>query len=285
MYEEHYGLSADPFRLTPDANLCFVHPGFQKAQTSMSYALGRQEGFVLITGQPGTGKSTLICDLTAHLPQNITSIQITSSQLIPEDLLHLISLNFGLTPTAGHTVKLLHSLHHYLINQEKIGKHTLLIIDEAQNLSEKALEELRLLTTLQTGNKPLLQIFLIGQDKLRDTITASNQTQLRQRITASYHLQPLNENTTREYILYRLTQCRWNKNPTIDHKVFYYIYRFSHGIPRVINLICSRMFLHGWLTKRNNLEIQDLHIIIHELVQEQLLPIHRVTAENERYKQ
>lgn len=279
MYEEHYGLSADPFRLTPDANLCYLHPGFQKAKSSMEYALRRQEGFVLITGQPGTGKSTLICDLTAHLPKNITFIQITSSQLIPEDLLHLISLNFGLTPTIGLTVKLIHSLHHYLITQEQAGKHTLLIIDEAQNLSEKALEELRLLTTLQTGNKPLLQIFLIGQDKLRATMTAPNQIQLRQRITASYHLHPLNENDTREYILYRLTQCNWNENPTIDNKVFYYIYRFSHGIPRIINLICSRMLLHGWLTKRHNLEIQDLHTIVHELLQEELLPTRRMTTE------
>ena len=278
MYEEHYGLSADPFRLTPDANLCFLHPGFQKAKTSMNYALLRQEGFVLITGQPGTGKSTLICDLTAHLPNNITFIQITSSQLIPEDLLHLICLNFGLTPKAGHIVKLLHSLHHYLLTQEKAGKHTLLIIDEAQNLSEKALEELRLLTTLQTGNKPLLQIFLIGQDKLRSTITAPNQIQLKQRITASYHLQPLNEKETREYILYRLTHCNWNNNPTLDSKVFYYIYRFSHGIPRIINLICSRLFLHGWLTKRHNFVLKDLHTIIHELIQEQLLPIHRITT-------
>lgn len=241
----------------------------------MQYALRRQEGFVLITGQPGTGKSTLICDLIAHLDDTITCIQITSSQLLPEDLLHLIALNCGLTPNADHTVELLHSLHGYLLSQQKLHKHTLLIIDEAQNLSERALEELRLLTTLQIGNKPLLQIFLVGQENLRTTIASPTQIQLKQRITASYHMRPLNEKDTREYIVYRLKQCSWQKNPTIDNRIFYYIYRFSNGIPRVINLICSRMLLHGWLTERDTLEIQDLHMIIHELLQEQLLPRNR----------
>jgi type II secretory pathway predicted ATPase ExeA len=279
MYEEHYGLTADPFRLTPDASLCFLHPGFQKAKASMSYALHRQEGFALITGKPGTGKSTLICDLIEHLPETITFIQITSSQLIAEDLLCLICLNFGIFPEEGNSAKLLHSLHRYFLEQQKKGKHTLLIIDEAQNLSESALEELRLLTTLQTTNKPLLQIFLVGQEKLRSTIASASQTQLRQRITASYHMQPLNEIDTKEYILYRLALCNWKKNPEFDNKIFYYIYRFSNGIPRIINLICSRLFLHGWLTKRSFFEIQDLHIIIHELVQEQLLPISKTLAE------
>ena len=280
MYEEYYGLTADPFRLTPDASLCFLHPGFQAAKASMSYALHRQEGIALITGRPGMGKSTLICDLTQHLPETVIVTQITSSQLIPEDLLCLISLNFGLFPKEKESIaQLLHSLHRFLAEQHQKGKHTLLIIDEAQNLSERALEELRLLTTLQANNKPLLQIFLIGQETLRSTVALPSQLQLRQRITASYHMRPLNEHDTKKYILYRLTHCNWQQNPAFDNKVFYYIYRFSNGIPRIINLICSRLFLHGYLTKSSFFDIKDLHIIIHELVEEQLLPINKILDE------
>jgi type II secretory pathway predicted ATPase ExeA len=280
MYEEYYGLTADPFRLTPDASLCFLHPGFQEAKASINYALHCHEGIALITGRPGMGKSTLIFDLTKHLPETVIFTQITSPQLTPEDLLCLISLKFGLSPEEKESsAKLLHSLRCFLTEQHQKGKRTLLIIDEAQNLSEKALEELRLLTTLQVSNKPLLQIFLVGQEKLRATVALPSQIQLRQRITASYHIQPLNENDTKKYILYRLARCNWQQNPTLDGKIFYYIYRFSNGVPRIINLICSRLFLHGWLKKIRFFDIKELHIVIHELVQEQLLPINKTLAE------
>ncbi|SIS47986.1 ExeA family protein [Neptunomonas antarctica] len=280
MYEEYYGLTADPFRLTPDPDLCFMHSEFTKAQAAMEYALRRKEGFIVISGQPGTGKSTLICDLIAHLPETITFTQITSSQLSSQDLLSLISLNFGISSVSGNSTELLNALHLFFLAQQHAGKHTLLIIDEAQNLSEKALEELPLLTNLQSNNKPFLQIFLVGQEKLQTLIAAPNLTQLRQKIIASYHMKTLNENDTQRYIQYRLSQCNWQNTPVINSKVFHYIHRFSNGIPRVINLICSRLFMHGWLTKKNTLNIQDIHTIIHELREEQLLPMNRLHSQD-----
>lgn len=280
MYEEFYGLTEEPFRLTPDSRLCFSHNSYKNAKAYMQYALYRGEGFIVVTGNPGTGKSTLIGDLTSEFQGgNIMFTSLSCPQIEGDELLRLIALNFNLDANTGHKSLLLHSLMSYFQDLYRQGRRSLLIIDEAQDLPANALEELRLLTNLQQNNQPLLQIFLVGQKELRDTILSPELEQLHQRIVASCHLDALDEADTAAYVKYRLTKVGWDKNPTLDDTIFPILYQYSRGIPRLINLICSRLLLHGMVEECRQLSAKDMNIVIESLIQEQLLnvPLHNTT--------
>ena len=201
MYEQFYGLREEPFRLSPDSRMCFMHPSYSKAKAYMQYALQRKEGFVMVTGRPGTGKTTLINDITARLAsQGHLHAALTSTQIGADDLLRLTVLKFGLSGDTHYKAELIHRLENYLFRLHREGRRPLLIIDEAQDLAASALEELRLLTNLQKDNQPLLQIFLVGQEELRETILAPGLEQLHQRIVAACHLSPLTPEGTKDYI-------------------------------------------------------------------------------------
>jgi putative secretion ATPase (PEP-CTERM system associated) len=282
MYEEFYGLDREPFRLTPDTGFCFQHQSYKKAKAYMQYALHRGEGFVMITGNPGTGKTTLISDLTSSLPdEDVICANIVSTQLQADDLLRMVVLNFGLDAQTDHKSRLLHELEQYLRLLHQQGTRPLLIIDEAQDVPRDALEELRLLTNLQDNNKPLLQIFLVGQEGLRKLVLLPQLEQLHQRIIAACHLQPLSQSTTEEYVKYRLQEAGWHDDPTIAPEIFPLIFKFSLGIPRWINLICSRMLLHGMVEERHELTIDDALSVFDGLIHEQLLPAELGTELNE----
>ncbi len=273
MYEKFYAFKEEPFRLSPDSRLCFRHGSYRKAKAYMHYALHRGEGFVMVTGRPGTGKSTLINDLVLELANsNVQFSKLTSTQLEADDLLRLVVLDFGLDGSVDNKAMLLHRLNTYLQRLHHEGRRPLLIIDEAQDLSASALEELRLLTNLQQNNQPLLQIFLVGQEELRDLVMSRRLEQLHQRIVAACHLNPLDEETTREYILHRLHHVGWKEDPELDEAVFPYIHKYSLGIPRLINLICSRLLLHGMVEELHRLGEEDVRTAIESLAMEQLLP-------------
>jgi general secretion pathway protein A len=273
MYEEFYGFSEEPFRLSPDSRICFGHPSYKKAKAYMQYALHRGEGFVMVTGQPGTGKSTLISDLTTDLSDsNVVVSKLACTQLQADDLLRLVVLHFGLDGQVEHKALLLHNLSDYLQRLHREGKRPLLIIDEAQDLSTTALEELRLLTNLQHNNHPMLQIFLVGQEGLRDMVLSPQLEQLHQRIIAACHLEPLNADATIGYIKFRLRKFGWKEDPVFDHGIFPYIHKYSQGIPRLVNMICSRMLLHGMVEELHKLDVDDIRSVIDGLSQEQLLP-------------
>jgi len=273
MYEKFYAFKEEPFRLSPDSRLCFRHGSYRKAKAYMHYALHRGEGFVMVTGRPGTGKSTLINDLVSELADsNVQFSKLTSTQLEADDLLRLVVLDFGLDGSVDNKAMLLHRLNTYLQRLHQEGRRPLLIIDEAQDLSASALEELRLLTNLQQNNQPLLQIFLVGQEELRDLVMSRQLEQLHQRIVAACHLNPLDEQTTREYILHRLNHVGWNGDPELDEAIFPYIHKYSLGIPRLINLICSRLLLHGMVEELHRLGEEDVRTAIESLAMEQLLP-------------
>jgi len=274
MYEIFYKLQAEPFRLSPDHRFCFNHRSYAKAKSYMHYAFHRAEGFVMITGRPGTGKTTLVNDLIDSLsPTEVSVAMLVSTQLEANDLLRMVAYFFGLEEDLPHKAMIIQRLTRLLTNHYKEGRRALLIVDEAQDLSASALEELRLLTNLQLNSQPLLQIFLLGQEELKDLVHGPNMEQVHQRLVAAYDLEALKENETKQYIKHRLDQVGWKGDPAISEAVFPIIYKFSHGIPRRINLFCSRLFLHGSVEEKHKLGVSDARIVIDELQLENLTPL------------
>ena len=274
MYESFYKLSADPFRLSPDPAFSFEHGCYRKAMTYMLHALQRAEGFVMITGQPGTGKTTLLGDLVHTLRhEQIEITRIASTQLTSNDLLDLVAYSFNLNPEGCSKARLLLQIEHFLKLEHQHGRRTLLIVDEAQGMDEAALEQLRLLTNIMVGNHQLLQVFLVGQEQLRDTVNTVHLEQLQQRIIAATYLEPLDADDTRAYIRHRLRCVDWNNDPLISTEACAMIQRYSHGIPRRINQICSRLFLHGCTEEKHRLGTAEVQMVARELQQEFLLPM------------
>jgi len=274
MYETFYQLSADPFRLSPDPEFSFQHRTYRKAMIYMLHALRRAEGFVMITGQPGTGKTTLVSDLVGTLSfDQIAVARIVSTQLTSNDLLNLVAYSFNLDPEGWDKAKVLFQVERFLKQQYQEGRRPLLIVDEAQGMDEDALEELRLLTNLLDGNHQLLQVFLVGQEQLRDTVNTPSLEQLQQRLIAATFLEPLDADDTMAYIKHRLHCVGWKGDPLISTETYAMIQRYSRGVPRRINQLCSRLFLHGSIEEKHRLCTADLEIVVEELQQELLLPM------------
>ncbi len=274
MYEAFYQLSADPFRLSPDAWFSFQHRTYHKAMTYMLHALHRAEGYIMITGQPGTGKTTLVNDLIRTLkPGQAVVGKIVSTQLSADELLNLVAYSFNLDVDGCGKAKVLVQVERFLKQQYQQRRRALLIIDEAQDMGYDALEELRLLTNILVGNHQLLQVFLVGQEQLRDTVNTSALEQLHQRVIASTLLEPLDRDDTGAYIKHRLRRVSWKGDPLISAQAYAMIQWYSHGIPRRINQICSRLFLHGCIEEKHRLGVADVTVVVKELQQELLLPM------------
>jgi type II secretory pathway predicted ATPase ExeA len=275
MYTDYYGLTSDPFRLSPDHTFCVRHPSFSKARAYMQFAVQRAEGFVMITGRPGTGKTTLIEDVLSELEgREIVSAKLVSAQLDADDLLRLVAFNFGIPAQGMDKSDLLLGMQGFLADRIADGQQPLLVIDEAQGLSFSALEELRLLTNLRMNGQPMLQIFLVGQDELLGLVQDKRLEQLHQRLIAACHLEPLNIRETATYVMHRLKVSGWRGSPKLRPKMFPILQQFSQGIPRRINLFMGRMLMHGWLEERQELTQEDAEIVLRELRSEHLAPIH-----------
>ena len=271
MYETFYRLTTEPFRLSPDPSFCFSHKSYARAKAYMQYAFNRAEGFVMVTGRPGTGKTTLIGDLVKSLPRSQVSVAtLVTTQLEAEDLLQMVAHAFGLGVPMSGKASALQYLTTMLRREREKRRRALLIIDEAQDLSASALEELRLLTNLQQNNQPLLQIFLVGQEELRDLVHSNSMEQVFQRIVAACHLDALDEQETREYVRHRLHQAGWRNDPQLSESLYPIIHRFSEGIPRRINLICGRLLLHGAVEQKHRLTVADARLVVSELHAERL---------------
>lgn len=271
MYEGFYRLKADPFRLSSDHRFCFNHRSYARAKAYVEYALYRAEGFVMITGRPGTGKTTLIQDLLDSLPRNQVKVAtLVSTQLGAEDLLRMTAYSFGLESHAAHKSTVLQDLMEFLSKEHRTGHRSLLIIDEAQDLAASALEELRLLTNLQRSGQPLLQIVLVGQEALRTLVRGRALEQVHQRLVAAWHLDPLDRAETISYVRHRLERAGWNGDPVFEPGVLPVVFNFSGGVPRRINLICSRLLLHGFISERHALTATDAELVVQDLRQEEL---------------
>ena len=273
MYDDFYGLKADPFRLSPDHHFSFTHRSYKKAQAYLTYALHRAEGFVMVTGRPGTGKTTLISDLLDNDSFSKVKVgMLVSTQLEANDLLRMATFSFGLSGKLSDKSAILQEFTNFLTRLNREGRRAVLIVDEAQDLAVSAIEELRLLTNLQIDNQPLLQIFLVGQEELRDLMQGPRMEQGHQRIVAACHLESLNEDETEAYIKHRLYTAGWNGDPQISSTIYPIIHKFSLGIPRRINLICSRLFLQAFVEEHHKIGVNDIRITLTELQQEQLMP-------------
>lgn len=274
-YENYYkyNLSADPFRLSPDHRFAFPHASYAKARAYLEFAIRRGEGFITITGAPGTGKTTLINEIVASIGDaSVLLATLSSTQLESRDLLHMVAAAFGLRYGDVSKATLLLGLEEFLTQQQRKNKRAVLIVDEAQGLSSGAIEELRLLANLQCQNRLLLQVVLVGQEQLRDLMKAPGMEHLNQRIIVATYLEPLSLSDTVTYIEHRLKKVRWRGDPAITEDALRLIYRFSGGVPRRINLICSRLFLFGGLEGKQELGGEDAQIVIEDLQKESLLP-------------
>ena len=271
MYEEFYGLHADPFRLSSDHHFCFSHRSYARAKAYVQYALYRAEGFVMVTGRPGTGKTTLINDLLASLPdKEVVAGTLVSTQLEADDLLLMTGHAFGLDFPSQQKALVLQRLMEFFKQQHRQGLRTLLIIDEAQDLAPSALEELRLLTNLQLDGEPLLQIALLGQESLRGLVRSRAMEQVHQRLIAAWQLDPLEPEETIGYVRHRLERAGWRGNPSFEPGILPIVQEFSQGVPRRINLICSRLLLHGYIGELHTLTAEDGRTVARDLQREEL---------------
>ncbi|HEY8613581.1 MAG TPA: AAA family ATPase, partial [Roseomonas sp.] len=251
MYSEYYGFREAPFQMTPDARMFFPSSGHSRADAHLLFGLSQQEGFIVITGEVGAGKTTLVERLCARLdPAGFAVARIATTQVGADDLLRLAADAFG-APSEGSKAAVLSAVASALRSGPR--RH-LLIVDEAQALPFGALEELRMLSNL-TGDegRPLLQIILLGQPQLRRTLSSPDLDQLRQRVLASYHLTGLSCEETAAYVEHRLRAVGWDGRPSWDEDALVRVHRHSDGIPRRINRLCSRVLLAGALEETWNL--------------------------------
>lgn len=266
MYEAFYKLRDKPFRLTPDPAMLFPSKGHKRAMSYLLYGFDKGEGFVMITGAVGTGKTLLIQKLMQELAQrNIAVASIASANLDGEDILPAIASQLGLSYEGRSKEALLQDLKRHLAALCTRHSHALLVVDEAQTLTPSALEMLRILSNLELGGRALLQIFLIGQTELRRIIISNRLEQLRQRIMASYRLEPMEVDESRAYIMHRLHAVGWDNDPKLSPEVFVGVHHASRGIPRKINVIMDRLLLYGYLEELHSLDQAALATVIEEL--------------------
>jgi putative secretion ATPase (PEP-CTERM system associated) len=254
MFESYFGLTASPFQLNPDPSFLFASKGHRRAHAYLRHGVFEGEGFIVVTGEIGAGKTTLVRALLEELDtEKVVAAQLVSTRLDTEDVLRSVAIAFGLSVRSNSKSDLLAELEAFLASLVSLGKRALLIVDEAQNLTPGALEQLRILSNLQLEQRSLLQTFLIGQPELRELIRGSSMESLRQRISASYHLGPLEANETRAYIEHRLAHVGWKADPTIADAAFAMIHQETGGIPRRINALCKRLLLGAFLAEEHQI--------------------------------
>jgi putative secretion ATPase (PEP-CTERM system associated) len=266
MYAKFYGLETLAFQLTPDSRFFFESSEHRRAMAHLTYGLHHAEGFIVITGEVGAGKTMLVDRLLSQIDsQSFLAAKIVTSQLGGDDLLRMVASCFGLDHTGLPKATLLTRIQDFVLAKYRAGQRALLILDEAQNLSFEALEELRMLSNIVVGAATALQSFLLGQPQFRLVLGNPALDQLRQRVTAAYHLGPLNESDTRGYVEHRLRCAGWKGEAIFADDCFSLIYRHTGGVPRQINGLCSRLLLFGFLEGNHTISAADAEQVASEL--------------------
>jgi general secretion pathway protein A len=272
VYKSVYSLEGQPFRLSPDHRFSFGHQTYNDAKSYLKYAISEGEGIVTITGAPGTGKTTLISSLISELDlAQVRTGVVTNVQLASGRLMDQVVDAFSLQIDRAENSNAISAFIQFLKQQSEAGGRVVLIVDEAQGLTPELLEELRLFSNFQQDAQLLLQIFLVGQESLMDTIRSPGMEQLHQRVIAAAELKPLDLEQTIDYIVHRLNCVGWKNDPELTDEACGLIHKFSDGVPRLINLICHRLFLHAGLKGKHKIDGGDALVVIVELHKEGLL--------------
>jgi putative secretion ATPase (PEP-CTERM system associated) len=273
MYADFYGLKTMPFMLTPDHRFFFRSAGHGRAMAHLAYGLGQGEGFIVITGDIGAGKTTVMTRFCATLDQAaILAVPLVSTRIGGTDLLRLVAASLGLAPGAASKGEILVTLQSFLVAAGAAGRRVLLIVDEAQNLSVDALEEMRMLSNFSRDGRTLFHSFLLGMPAFRALIARPELEQLRQRITAAFHLGPLDRSECEAYIGHRLGLAGWTGDPAFSPEAHDMIYAWTGGLPRRINTLCGRVLLYGCLEDMRRFTGADIARVASDLGQEGIGP-------------
>lgn len=273
MYELFYGLTHKPFQLNPDPAFYFGSRQHRRAMAYLEYGLHQNEGFIVITGEIGAGKTTLVRNLFSKLDADkVVAANLVSTQLDADDTLRMVAAAFGVPTKNTDKSALLLSLEAFLVKVAQQGKRCLLVVDEAQNLTQRAVEELRMLSNFQLENHALLQSFLIGQPEFRNILQSPQMQQLRQRVIAACHIGPMDAEETQGYVEHRLSCVGWKGSPQFEPDAYRAIFEASGGVPRRINSVCDRLLLAGFLAEKRLFSREDVEEVADEINDETLVP-------------
>ena len=264
-YLEHFNLNEQPFQLTPDPDFVYWSKQHARAKAYIESTIWLADGFVVITGEVGSGKTTLLQSFLTELGDDVVYAVVSQTQLKPTQFLQAVLAEFGFKPFKKRKVELLDMLNMFLIEQYSNGKTVILIIDEAQNLSKKVLEEIRMLSGIETHKEKVLRIILAGQPELKETLDSPSLKQLVQRIRLRFHIGPLDHREMREYIEHRLKVAGSEDNDLIADDAFAPIYRYTGGIPRLINTLCDTALLCAFAEDKQTVDVGDVMSAVKEL--------------------
>jgi len=264
-YLEHFKLREQPFRLTPDPGFVYWSKQHARAKAYMESTIWLADGFVVITGEIGSGKTTLLQSFLTELDEDIVYAVVSQTQLNATEFLQAVLTEFGFKPFNKDKVELLDMLNMFLIEQYSNGKKVVLIVDEAQNLSKKVLEEIRMLSGIETHKEKVLRIILAGQPELKDTLDSPNLKQLVQRVRLRFHIGPLDKAEMREYIDHRLSVAGRHPNDLFAEECFDAIHRYTGGVPRLINTLCDTALLISFADEKDVVSVDDIWAAVKEL--------------------